>query len=72
MRPLWANKEMLIIDKINMVSSKLTDSTDKQRKVMMNIGSHSTAVFGGLYVVIVLDGFQGFSPTQARASEQPR
>src|SRR5579871_2826950 len=66
-RALWANKTMLIIDEISMVSSKLMDSIDKQCKVMKNLSSDSTAVFGGLHVVIVLGDFHQFSPIQAKA-----
>jgi ATP-dependent exoDNAse (exonuclease V) alpha subunit len=56
-RSLWANKTVLIIDEISMVSSKLMDSIDKQCKIMKNLDSNSTAVFGGLPVVIVLGDF---------------
>jgi PIF1-like helicase len=66
-RSLWANKTMLIIDEISMVSSKLMDSIDKQCKVMKNLNSNSTAVFGGLHVVIVLGDFHQFPPIQAKA-----
>ena len=58
---------MLIIDKISIVSSKLMDSIDKQCKVVKNLSSDSTAVFGGLHVVIVLGDFHQFSPVQAKA-----
>jgi hypothetical protein len=58
---------MLIVDEISMVSSKLMDSIDKQCKVMKNLDSNSTAVFGGLHVVIVLGDFHQFSPIQAKA-----
>src|SRR6266480_6100335 len=61
-RSLWTNKTMLIIDEISMVSSKLMDSIDKQCKVMKNLDTNSTAVFGGLPVVIVLGDFHQFSP----------
>jgi hypothetical protein len=66
-RSLWTNKTMLIIDEISMVSSKLMDSVDKQCKVMKNLNSNSTAVFGGLHVIIVLGDFHQFSPVQAKA-----
>jgi len=66
-RSLWRNKTMLIIDEISMVSSKLMDSIDKQCKVMKNLDSNSTAVFGGLHVVVVLGDFHQFSPIQAKA-----
>ena len=58
---------MLIIDEISMVSSKLMDSIDKQCKVMKNLDTNSTAVFGGLPVVIVLGDFHQFSPVRAKA-----
>ena len=58
---------MLIIDEISMVSSKLMDSIDKQCKIMKNLDSNSTAVFGGLHVVIVLGDFHQFPPIQAKA-----
>jgi hypothetical protein len=58
---------MLIIDEISMVSSKLMDSIDKQCKVVKNLSSDSTAVFGGLHVVIVLGDFHQFSPVRAKA-----
>jgi len=58
---------MLIIDEISMVSSKLMDSIDRQCNVMKNLSSDSTAVFGGLHVVIVLGDFHQFPPIQAKA-----
>jgi len=58
---------VLIIDEISMVSSKLMDSIDEQCKVMKNLSSNSTAVFGGLHVVIVLGDFHQFPPIQAKA-----
>jgi hypothetical protein len=66
-RSLWAHKTMLIIDEISMVSSKLMDSIDKQCNIMKNLSSDSTAVFGGLPIVIVLGDFHQFSPIQAKA-----
>ena len=66
-RSLWTDKTMLIIDEISMVSSKLMDSIDKQCKVMKNLNSNSTAVFGGLHVVIFLGDFHQFPPIQAKA-----
>src|SRR5467141_1086199 len=48
---LWRNKNMLVIDEISMVSSKLMDSIDKCN-VVKNLDDSSTAVFGGLPVVI--------------------
>src|SRR6266480_6175453 len=61
------NKIILIIDEISMISSKLIDSIDKQCKVMKNLSSNSTAVFGDLHVIIVLGDFHQFSPVQAKA-----
>jgi hypothetical protein len=46
-----------------MVSSKLMDSIDRQCNVMKNLSSDSTAVFGGLHVVIVLGDFHQFPHT---------
>jgi len=66
-RSLWANKTMLIIDEISMVSSKLMDSIDKQCKLLKSLDSNSSAVFGGLHIVIVLGDFHQFSPIQAKA-----
>ena len=56
-KSVWTNKTMLVIDE---VSSKLLDSIDKQCKVMKNLNSDSTAVFGGLHVVIALGDFHQF------------
>ena len=64
---LWTNKNMLVIDEISMVSSKLMDSVDKQCNAMKNLDSSSTAVFGGLPVVIALGDFHQFPPVRARA-----
>src|SRR5437660_7349057 len=36
-------------------------------KIMKNLSSNSTAVFGGLHVVIVLGDFHQFPPVQAKA-----
>ena len=59
---------MLIIDEISMVSSKLMDSSiDKQCNVVKNLDDSSTAVFGGLPVVIALGDFHQFSPVRANA-----
>ena len=66
-RSLWANKTVLIIDEISMVSSKLMDSIDKQCKVVKNLDSNSTAVFGGLPIVITLGDFHQFYPVRAKA-----
>ena len=66
-RSLWTNKNMLVIDEISMVSSKLMDSVDKQCNAIKNLDSNSTAVFGGLPVVIALGDFHQFPPVQARA-----
>ena len=71
-RSLWANKTMLIIDEISMVSSILLDSIDRRSKVVKSLDSNSTAVFGGLHVVIFLGDFRQFSPIQARALWQPQ
>ena len=64
---LWRNKNMLVIDEISMVSSKLMDSIDQQCKVVKNLDANSTAVFGGLPVVIALGDFHQFSPVRATA-----
>ena len=66
-KALWRNKIMLIIDEISMVSSKLMDSIDKQCKVVKNLDDSSTAVFGGLPVVIALGDFHQFPPVRANA-----
>jgi hypothetical protein len=50
-----------------MVGSKLMDSIDNQCKVLKNLDSNSTAVFGGLHVVLVLGDFHQFPPVQAKA-----
>ena len=47
--------------------SKLMDSIDKQCKVMKNLDTNSTAVFGSLSVIIVLGDFHQFSPVWAKA-----
>src|SRR5467141_3468143 len=60
-KELWRNKIMLIIDEISMVSSKLMDS------IVKNLDDSSTAVFGGLPVVIALGDFHQFSPVRANA-----
>jgi hypothetical protein len=59
-KALWRNKIMVIIDEISLVSSKLMDSIDKQCKVVKNLDDSSTAVFGGLPVVIALGDFHQF------------
>ena len=66
-RSLWTEKTMLVIDEISMVSSKLMDSMDKQCKVVKNLSSNSTAVFGGLHIILVLGDFHQFSPVRAKA-----
>jgi hypothetical protein len=48
---LWANKTVLIIDEISMVSSKLMTAINEQGKTVKNLDDNSTAVFGGLAVV---------------------
>ena len=58
---------MVVIDEISMVSSKLMDSIDQQCKVVKNLDANSTAVFGGLPVVIALGDFHQFSPVRATA-----
>ena len=72
-RSLWTNKTALIIDEISMVSLKLLTCIDEQCKIVKNLDSNSTAVFGGLPVVIVLGDFHQFPPVKARALwQQPR
>ena len=58
---------MLIIDEISMVSSKLMAAIDEQCKIVKNLDSNSTAVFGGLAVVLVLGDFHQFAPVKAKA-----
>ena len=73
MRSLWTNKTALIIEEISMVSLKLLTCIDEQCKIVKNLDSNSTAVFGGLPVVIVLGDFHQFPPVKARALwQQPR
>jgi Helitron helicase-like domain at N-terminus/PIF1-like helicase len=69
---LWANKTILIIDEVSMVSSKLMDSIDKRCRIVKNLDPNSTAVFGGLHIVIVLGDFHQFSPVRARSLWQPQ
>jgi PIF1-like helicase len=66
-KALWTNKTMLVIDEISMVSSKLLHSINLQSNVIKNLDCNSTAVFGGLHVVIVLGDFHQFPPIQAKA-----
>jgi hypothetical protein len=64
---LWTDTTILITDEISMVSSTLMDSIDKQCKALKNPDCNSTAVFGGLPVVIVLGYMHQFSPARAKA-----
>jgi PIF1-like helicase len=48
------------------------DSIDQQCKVVKNLDANSTAVFGGLPVVIALGDFHQFSPVRATALWQKR
>ena len=57
---------MLVIDEISMVSSKLMDFIDRECNVMKNLSSDSTAVFGGLHVVIVLGDFHQLPVAETR------
>ena len=57
---LWANKTVLIIDEIGMVSSKLMDSIDRKCRIAKWLGGNSTAVFGGMHVVILVGDFHRF------------
>jgi Helitron helicase-like domain at N-terminus/PIF1-like helicase len=66
-RSLWPNKTILIIDEISMVSSHLMNSIDNRCKLVKNLESNSTAVFGGLPIVIALGDFHQFSPVRAKA-----
>jgi hypothetical protein len=61
---------MLLIDEINMVSSKQMNSINKQCKLTKGLNSNSTTVFVGLPVVIVLGDFHKFSLVRARTSWQ--
>ena len=63
-KALWTNKT---IDEISMVSSKPLHSINLQSNVIKNLDCNSTAVFGGLHVVIVLGDFHQFPPIQAKA-----
>ena len=66
-KALWTNRTMLVVDEISMVSSKLLHSINLQSNVIKNLDCNSTAVFGGLHVVIVLGDFHQFPPIQAKA-----
>jgi PIF1-like helicase len=58
---------ILITDEVSMVSSTLMDSIHKQCNAVKNPDGNSTAVFGGLPVVIVLGDMHQFSPVRAKA-----
>jgi len=66
-RSLWTDTTILITDEVSMVSSTLMDSIDKQCNAVKNPDGNSTAVFGGLPVVIVLGDMHQFSPVRAKA-----
>ena len=66
-RSLWANKTVLVADEISMVSSKLMTAIDEQCKIVKNLDSNSTTVFGGLAVVLVLGDFHQFAPVKVKA-----
>jgi PIF1-like helicase len=61
---------MLIINEISMVGSPLMNSIDKQCTILKNQKSDSTAVFGGLHMVITLGDFHQFSPVGDKAPWQ--
>ena len=61
-RRVRSNKTTLIIDEISMVGLKLLTCIDEQCKIVKNLDSKSTAVFGGLPAVIVLGDFHQFPP----------
>jgi PIF1-like helicase len=61
-RSLWPNKTILIIDEVSIVSSHLMNSIDNRCKLLKNLEANSTAVFGGLPIVIALGDFHQFSP----------
>lgn len=58
----WSGKTMFIIDEISMVGSKTFDEINQQCKSIKNLEPDSTAVFGGLHVVVVLGDFHQFAP----------
>jgi hypothetical protein len=61
---------MLVIDEISMVSSKLLHSINLGSNVLKNLDCNSTAVFGGLPVVIVLGDFHNFLLFKPRQKQE--
>ena len=59
---IWAEKTMLIIDEISMVSSVMLDRINNQCTALKGLDRDSTALFGGLHVVVVLGDFHQFAP----------
>ena len=60
--PAWTRCSALIIDEISMIDLKLLATIDKQLQKAKCFSASSTAVFGGLSLVILTGNFYQFPP----------
>ncbi len=63
----WLYRSSLIIDEVSMIDLKLLTSMDKQLRKAKGTNSHSTTVFGGLPLVVLMGDFYQFAPVLGRA-----
>ena len=63
---LWTRRTSLIIDEVSMISLKLLSSMDSKIRQAKGSDKTSTALFGGLSLVIFLGDFFQFSPVGGR------
>lgn len=63
---LWTRRFALIIDEISMVELDMLSNIGKQLAKARGLGNDSTAVFGGLPIVILMGDFYQFSPVVGR------
>lgn len=70
---LWTKQCALIVDEISMVDLEMLSNMARQLAKAKGLENKSTAVFGGLPIIILMRNFYQFSPVVGRPLwEQPR
>lgn len=69
----WTQRSALIIDEISMLDLKMFATIDQQLLQAKSLPRDSTAIFGGLSVVLLMGDFYQFAPVVGRALwEEPK
>lgn len=69
----WPQQSALVIDEISMLDLKMFATINQQLLQAKDLLSESTAIFGGLSVVLLMGDFYQFAPVTGRALwEEPK